>query len=350
MIGNKAQALLVHRMENSDLRAAFIKQGFSSTFTSWEPLPWSGSKRLLDAFRFKSKLFSLLVEFEADIWVVSGGEKIDGTFCSEFSRKIVKKHKTIPLGEISWSRYDIVISVLPFIPKEIIDAHPRILWCYLSIGHVSKLHRRSLGKVLGGYDLFLNHASVGGKLKRLPQSISFPFPTSHRLLRELIQPTNESAVFLDTRLTKREPPSWFRKRCELPIRCSPQPASNGQKVLGEQFTKTKEYLKTVGMCKFFLLARKSGFVGQAALEAAALGLIVVSGPGVYPSVLCHPRCLTAPNNPRQGLNAIKSIEKDVGLQEEILAYQDAVLWTTFWKEPLGLLHDALKMKRDRCQF
>ena len=331
--------------KEKNLKGAFIKQGFSSTFATWESLKYPGPEKLLDAFRFKSKLFSLLVELRADIWVVSGGKQIDGTFCSEFSRKIVKQHKTAPISHVPWDKYDVVISVLPFIPRRIIEAHPKILWVYCSIGHVSKLHRRSLGKVWDSYDLFLDHASVGGELKRLPSSVPFPFPTNHGLLKELIQPTNEPAVFLDTRLLRKAPLWWFEKRCNLPVRCSPKPAINGRRILSGRFTGTKEYLEALGSCKYFLVSKKQNSIGQAALEAAALGLIVMSGPGVYPSVLCHPRCLTAPNNPRQGLNVIKEIERDANLQKEILAYQDAVLWTTFWKEPLGLLRDALKMKR-----
>jgi len=327
------------------MKAAFIKQGFSSTFATWESHRYSRAEELLGAFRFKSKMFSILVEWQADIWVVSGGEKVDGTFSSNFSREIVKKHKTVPLDKVPWDKYDVVISVLPFIPDKIIKVHLGILWCYLSIGHVSKLHRQSLGKVWGAYDLFLNHASVGGKLKRLPSSVPFPFPTNHKLLRELIKPVNEAAVFLDTRLTKKESLPWFGKRCNLPIRCSPEPASSGRKILSGEFSKTEDYLTTLGSCKYILLSRKPNFIGQAALEAAALGLIVVSGPGVYPSVLCHPRCLTAPNNPRQGLNVIKQIEKNTELQSKILAHQDAVLSLRFWKEPLATLHKALEMKR-----
>jgi hypothetical protein len=331
------------------MKAGFIKQGFSSTFTTWESLLWSGPERLLHAFRFKSKLFSLLVEWQADIWVVSGGTKLGGTFCSDFSQKILSKHKAVPIDIVPWDEYDVVISVLPFIPKEIIRAHPKILWAYLSIGHVSKLHRQSLDKVQGSYDLFLDHSSVGRGLKTLPQAISFPFPTNRNLLRKLIQPMNESAVFLDTRLVKKEPLWWFRKRCNLPIRCSPQPATNGRRILAGRFTRTKEYLEMLGSCKYFLVSKKQNSIGQAALEAAALGLIVVSGPGVYPNVLCHPRCLTAPNNPRQGLNVIKKIEKDTELQREILAHQDGVLSSNFWKGPLATLHKALEMKRNRCQ-
>lgn len=327
------------------MKAAFIKSGASSTFATWESLLWSGPERLLHAFRFKSKLFSLLVEFKADIWVVSGGEKVDGTFSSDFSREIVKQHRTVPIDKVPWGKYDIVISVLPCIPKRIIEAYPEIPWCYLSIGHTSKLHRRSLSKVQGGYDLFLNHASVGGELKKLPQSVSFPFPTNHKLLRGLIQSTNEASIFLDTRLVKKEPLWWFKKRCNLPVRCSPQPATNGRRILAGRFTKTREYLEILGSCKYFLVSKKRNSIGQAALEAAALGLIVVSGPGVYPSVLCHPRCLMAPNNPRQGLNVIKEIEKDTKLQREILAHQNAMLSSKFWKEPLTTLHRVLEMKR-----
>lgn len=327
------------------MKAAFIKQGFSSTFATWESLRYPGPERLLGAFRFKSKFFSLLVELKADIWVVSGGKQIDGAFCSDFSRKIVKQHKTVSLDAVPWDEYSVVVSVLPFVPRRIIEAHPEILWTYCSIGHANKLYAKSLGKAQGGYDLFLDHASIRGELKRLPSRVPFPFPTNHKLLRELIRPTNEPAVFLDTRLLRKAPLWWFEKRCALPIRCSPKPAINGGRILSGRFTGTKGYLEALGACKYFLVSKKRSNIGQASLEAAALGLIVVSRPGIYPSALCHPRCLAKPNTPRQGLNLIKQIEKDEILQAEGLEYQDTVLQDLFWERPLAILEKAVTMKR-----
>lgn len=327
------------------LKGCFIRQATTSTFWSWKSLRYPGRWGFLNTFEFKSKTLSLAIELEADIWIVEGCDHIGDASTPEYTRGIMQRHKTVPLSAVPWRKYDVVISILPIIPDKIIERFPGILWCYYPLTHISKLVKRSWEKPYGKYDLFLNHASMGGELKGLPQAISFPFPTSPDIMRMLIQPTNEPAVFLDTRLVKKEPLWWFEKRCNLPIRCSPQPASSGRRILAGKFTKMREYLETLGSCKYFLASKKRSSIGQAALEAAALGLIVISGPGVYPSVLCHPRCLTAPNNPRQGLNVIKKIEGDADLQKEILAHQDAILWTRFWKEPLGLLHDALKMKR-----
>lgn len=337
------------------MKAAFIRQATTSTFWSWESSQYTNPWKTLNAFVFKSKTLSLAIELEADIWIVEGCDHILGGTSSEYLQGIMKQHQTVPLSAIPWHQYDIVISILPIIPDKIIKRFPGILWCYYPLTHISKLTRHSRQKPYGKYDLFLDHSSMGKKfnavtwkgklLSGLSQSVSFPFPTNPDTMRTLIQPTNESAVFLDTRLVKKEPLSWFEKRCDLPVRCSPEPASSGRKVLAGKFTKMKEYLGALGGCKYFLLCRKPNFVGQAALEAAALGLIVISGPGVYPNVLCHPACLIESNNPRQGLNAIKRIEKDAGLQKEILAHQDAVLWQRFWKEPLNTLHIGLEMKR-----
>lgn len=325
------------------LRGAFVKQGVSSTFATWGSLRYPGPKKLLGTFRFKSKLFSLLVELRADIWVVSGGASKDA-----FARKILRQHKTTPLADVPWNEYDVVISVLPFIPRRIIEANPRILWGYLSVTHTSKVHNQSVSKPLNGYDLFLDHTRVGevGRL-RLPASVPFPFPTNPDTMRNVVMPTNMPipSIFVDTRLTKKEPLSWFEKRTSLPVRHSPRPASNGRKVLAGDFSATREYLEAVGACKYFLLARKRNFVGQAALEAAALGLIVVSGPGVIPSVLCHPSCLVEAENMRQGMGAIRKIEKDVGLQQKILRHQDGVLRDVFWDKPFGILEKAWRMKK-----
>lgn len=88
-------------------------------------------------------------------------------------------------------------------------------------------------------------------------------------------------------------------------------------------------------------------MGQALIEAAALGLIVVAPwRSAYSPLLCHQLCLTAPSDPPEdGVRRIRRIEKDPGWQAEILAHQDRVLQELFWKRPLEILDRALKMKR-----
>jgi len=305
----------------------------------------------LETFRFQSKIFSLLVEFKADVWVIEGLDVPPGTFVEvsgeEYVNAMLKLHTGVPWSAVPWEKYDVVISTLPIVPERIIKKHPKILWCYFIQGHVTKMFSQSLDAPYGAYDLFLNEmALTEPRLKKLPQPVSFPYPTNPDLVRGLIKPTHEPAVFLDTRLIKKESPAWFEHRCgDLDIRFSSKPAMNSRLVLAQNFTDAKTYLTELGSCKYSLLCRKPNFNGQAALEAASMGLIVVSGPGIYPSAFCLKESLTRPNSPREGIKAIKRIEANPDLQKKLLAYQDKVLRRVFWKEPVEMLYAAIEMKR-----
>jgi len=334
------------------MKMAFVKQGFSATWASWESVRYENPMQLLESFRFQAKIFSLLCHFEADTWVIKGLDVPPGTFVEvsgpKYVNAMLKLHKGVPWSAVPWDEYDIVISTLPIVPEKIIRRHPRILWCYFIQGHVTKMYSQSLRKPYGAYDLFLNEmALTEPRLKKLPQPVSFPYPTDPDLMRGLIQPTNEPAVFLDTRLLKKEAPAWFKARCDLPIRHSSKPALDSRRILARNFTDAKTYLTELGVCKYFLICRKPNFNGQATLEAAAMGAIVVSGPGIYPSALCLKESLTAPNSPRQGIAAIKRIEKDPELQKRLIAHQDKVLRQVFWKEPMEMLRAAVEMKRSK---
>lgn len=333
------------------MKMAFVKQGFSATWASWESVQYSNPMQMLESFRFQAKILSLLVEFEADVWVIEGLDVPPGTFVEvsgkEYVDAMLKLHTGVPWSAVPWEKYDVVISTLPIVPERIIRKHPNILWCYFIQGHVTKMFSDSLDAPYGAYDLFLNEmALTEPKLRGLPQAVSFPYPTNPDLIRDLIRPTHEPAVFLDTRLIKRESPDWFRARCDLPIKHSSKPAMNSRRVLAQNFTDAKTYLTELGLCKYFLLCRKPNFNGQAALEAASLGLIVVSGPGIYPSALCLRESITMPNSPREGVKAIKRIEADPDLQKRLLAHQDKVLRQVFWKEPIEMLYDAIEMKQN----
>lgn len=332
------------------MKMALVKQGFSATWASWESVRYSNPMQLLESFRFQSKIFSLLCHFEADVWVIKGLDVPPETFVETSGEKYVnamlKLHKGVSWSAVPWEEYDIVVSTLPIVPEKIIKNHPGILWCYYVQGHTSKMYKRSLRGPYGKYDLFLNElALTEPKLKKLPQSVACPYPTDLNLMRNLIKPTNDPAVFLDTRLLNRESPSWFQARCDLPIRHSSKPAINSKRLLDQNFTDAKTYLTELGSCKYFLLCRKPNFNGQAALEAASMGLIVVSGPGIYPSALCLKESLTRPNSPRDGVKAIRKIEEDPALQKRLLAHQDRVLRQVFWKEPIEMLYAAVEMKR-----
>lgn len=320
-----------------------------------ESLPWAGAEALLEAYVLKSQAFSLLVELEADVWVVEGCTKVPNSHIQVMEPELMEAyrqmHKTVPWAAIPWDRYDVVISMLPIIPGKIIQRHPKILFGYYAYTHNTRLYKDSLDQPFGRYDLFLDHLLWKSGIEGLPQAIGFPYPVNPDIMRALIVPTNETAVFLDSHLIAdyKANPKRFRKGCGLPVRHSIIPnrrdKKRHKKFASWQFDKTMPFLQKLGACKYLLLARKGGFVGQGVIEAAALGLIVVSGPGRYASIVCHPQCVTKPGDVDRGLRAIGRIEANPALQKEILAHQDTALRDVFWRKPLEMLRRGLELKR-----
>jgi len=343
------------------MRTCFVKSAHITPL-SWESLRYPGPKKLLDSLPFGALDFSLMVKLEADTWVISdASRKID----LGLRAKMERLHRNIvPISEIPWDDYDCVISYDPIICKDVIKCHPHILWCYREMSVNRKRAEEALKKnrPYGGYDLYLEERlHARRQLKRIPQAIAFPYAHDSDMMRELIVPRNEPAVFIEPRnIPQRERDrvkmrAEFSNICGLPIRHAPFPdfdtvlpkfipalvSDSRKKIL-----RTTDYLNLVGSCKYYLSWRKRLVVGQALIEAAVLGLIIVAPDrSLYSGLLCHPRCVTHAGQPPD-LRLIKKIEKNPDRQAEILAHQDKALRSLF-QGTLEILDRALKMKREQ---
>lgn len=350
-----------------NIKLCFVKQPYNYDAT-WQSLRFPGSAELLDAFVFRPMHISLLIEFEADIWVVKGEGVASQTWKQNepegFAAIYAAHWNVVSMLEVPWEDYDIVISIDPLIPDKIIKRHSNTLWAYYEIEHRCGRSSRAAGPgggPYGGYDLYLDHYMRATRgLHRLPQSIAFPFMYNAKTMRSLVRLTHNPAVFIDTRHVPRGKDVYagmsreFAQICGLPIKF----AGVREKLVEEtryyllelvagKHYRAKEYLEMLGACKFFLGWRKRAILGQALVEAASLGLIGVGNAnGVYHKMICHPMCLIPPSGiARPGLKAIWGIEAVPDLQKEILEYQDGVLRERFWEQPLRILRDALKIKR-----
>lgn len=350
------------------MKTCFVKSA-CITPLSWESLRYPGPRKLLDSLPFGSLDFSLMVKFQSDTWVIPRDDIAKGgTSCGIDSGLLAKleclHQNIVPVSEIPWGDYDCVISYFPILGEDIIKRYPRVLWCYKEIG-INKRMEEALKKnrPYGGYDLFLEERlRATDRLERIPQVIAYPYAQNSDIMRELIVPRNEPAVFIDPRnIPQRERGrvqmrAEFSNICSLPIRHAPFPDFN---TMLPKFTfalvsdsrkkilRTADYLDLVGSCKYHLSWRRRQIVGQALIEAAGLGLIIVAPKrSPYSRLLCHPSCLTQPAQPPEnGARIIGKIEKDPDWQAEILAHQDKILRERFWNRPLEILDNALKMKR-----
>lgn len=355
------------------MRLAFTKPPYDLNLT-WKSLRFPGPQKLLDEFVFRSLGLSIAVEWEADIWVVESGDDPGMYMNPPIRRKdpdapmrICKAHENIVReSQVAWGKYDIVISLWPFISKRMIKAYPEVLWCYREIQPKCGRSREATaaGEPCCGYDLYLDHFfHLDRVLESLPQTVGIPYLHCPDTLRDLVKPRHGPRVFLDSRHVLRNDAAQsamcdeFSGICGLPVRHAPvfgattEPISYSVELTKANILATRRYLELLGDCKYFLVWRgkrgvESKMAGESGLEAAALGLIVVGNDtSVYNQMICHPYCLIPSGGPpRIGLRKIQEIENDEDLQREILEHQDSVIWEEFWRKPLATLKRAMEMK------
>lgn len=347
------------------MKGCIVKHAYYPNFT-WKPKRYSGALDMLRAFPFRSQNISLVVELKADIWPIKGMNQDyrAGRDDPNGVAALYGVHKTVSWSAVPWEKYDVIISCEPIIPESIIKAYPKTLWVYNEPSHRCGRAAKAAGpsgSPIGGYDLFWDdYCRAPVKLIKIPQSISFPYLMNYELMRRLIKVTQKETAWIDSRHivyeslgVRREMVREFSQICGLPICHAPidgvwdKGKVSDRTLLAEgKMLPAIDYLSLLGRNKYFLAWRDRVVQGQAVLEAAGLGLIVIANKsGVYHKMLCHPKCLISDGGPpRIALRLVKAIEKDETLQQEILAYQDLMLGTRFWSGPLAILHKALEMK------
>ncbi|MBN2272084.1 MAG: hypothetical protein JXN61_15830 [Sedimentisphaerales bacterium] len=343
------------------MKICIVKQSYVTEFT-WESVRFTSARELLDKFILRSQNFSLLAGLRGDVWVVEDGAAISDTHRNLIDRApraieaLYKSHKAVSWSDIPWHEYDVVLSADQIIPDDIIRQYPDILWCYFEQEHTLPSFAKSAQKPDGAYDLFLNHhLSSPSELKNLPQSIAFPYTSNPDIMRELLSPARKPVVFLDSHMIRdrleniEDAAAEYEKKCGLPVKYPrPWDFANSYECVGRKLTKkTSEHLAEMAGCRYFLLVRRGG-IGQGAIEAASMGLIVISDSNeIYSRLVCHPACFVRPMNYDDALAKVKSIESAPGLQEQIRQFQDKALREHFWNKPVEVLRKGLRMKRDR---
>jgi len=356
-------------MNEAGRTCAFVKLACEENLP-WESVRYSDPQSLLDAFIFRSLGFCLAVEYKADFWAVKWrGEATNvrpGALREDPGgvKRMVRAHKNVvDWDDVPWGEYDMVISIGPIVPKRIVRKFPNVLWTYRETAiRCQRAEDAARGGPLGGYDLYAD-AMLRSRptLKKLPQSVGMPYTQHPTMLRDLIGPTHEPAVFLDSRsvpLDKRKRTAQFAEfssLCGLPIRHSliegrtTQPVRFFTELTAAKVPRQRRYLELLGACKYQVIRDfgKSQLLGDAVIEAVAMGVIPIThDEAIYGRMVCHPQSLLPRGSIwRRKLRRIQKIESNPGLQREILEHQTEALRRKFWAEPLAIYEKALRLKR-----
>jgi hypothetical protein len=342
------------------MKIAFAKQRYMPELT-WSTHKWDGSiDALIDNYLLRSKWFSFIAEVGADVFVVD-----DGEYETHVKRDYLKYHPrgikalydaqpAINVRDIRWGDYDAVISIDPIIDRDIIDKHPKILWCYYAGEHKVAGFSASCKKPRRGYDVFLDHTlHVSGRKRSLPMSIPFP-PLHSRKWAEAAFDVNRknNAVFLDSRQIRHvRDIKAFKNRMEhwlgVPV-AHPRPwdfANSYEEAARRRIMSTREFMGRLASCRYFLVNRGAGAIGQSIPEAASVGCIVLASSEIYSGKLCHPETRVSPQDYASAARTLSKLEADEGLRAEVLQHQHAKLAENFYRKPMAKLERLLEMKR-----
>ena len=339
------------------MKLAFAKEPYCAEYT-WSSMKWQGAQALLDDWVFRSQNISLAVNYEADTWVLDSRTRIDDGWLQVLESRVpedvdalYEAHEAVSVDSVPWGEYDVVITTDPIIPERIIKACPDTLFCYYECGHTTKSAWRSRHNPQGGYDLYLDHALLAGgnnnhmgwsRVVRLPQSVNFPYLVNPSIMQGLIDMPPRPNGILSTGKTS-VPQDLFPS---YRLVSGPHLKFFHRAVAQRETIPTAEWLQTVASCKYGVVLRGDRVIGQAAIEEAAMGLVVI-GRGIYTGIV---RDRSSALTPVMSWEAVRScidrFEQVPEFYDEAVNSQYGRLEDFFWDKPIGELEIALRMKRD----
>ena len=281
------------KVDLKEIRVALVKQDVytnlycAPTFSSFSDtigssLRHTGPAAFLKIFNCDYHIVKVEADLECNIWK----EKI--TDCGQgdqdyYFRQRLREAVYPPnmdwqqgalaksVNDISWSDYDIIISVDLAVPERIVRRHTQALWCYYVSEPCMRSYKKSRETPLAGYDIFLNqrfsprHFSLN-KLHEL----DFPFAFQY------------SGIFDDFRENITEPVGIFIEAHSASI------LSDADHKLLEQFgpisttsTATASILRALLNSRYFVRLGGRRLWGNSMVEAVACGTLALGNPGEY---------------------------------------------------------------------
>jgi hypothetical protein len=350
---------------NEKPKVAFVKQVLD-IFGPWSSVKWNDTdaEGLFKYWPNKASIWEMTCQLQADWYVVP--QKCNFEYTNDAVLKypgrekvIIENTKSVVLSDqIPYHNYDIVIAFDPVID---VPTSSDTLFAYCMNEHWEKLYAQSLKSPINGFDLFLAHMMDGvSACTKLPQSVSFPLMRDPQTTRKVFNVPKKEKAWADWRmLTYLAGTSKWDSRAE-------QAAKSLQEGLNlsirfKSFVETAYnfsdppawgdaavYLEEMAACKYYFSIGRPGGAGQGICDAASVGCICF-GETNKPNhrIICHPKCLC--EDPSEFYRQFVEVQNSTTLQQEILNWQDKMLITHFVDQPLAILNDALKLKRNQVQ-
>jgi hypothetical protein len=293
---------------------------------------------MLDSFYYKSGLFSLLALLGGDVLVMEDNQEM--LACGDYAmwyaggpgacEEMSNRTEQTPWRLVNWDNYDVVVSAGKIVPKNIIDGFPNVLWMVAGVEYTAYDYKPSQP---APYDCYWDYTSIE----------DFPYMVDSILLRSMITAKDEKdGIWLPSRAVRPHCPGAgvsatisdqpIIQLAGLPV-FHPNVWNLGrtyQAILQGLVQPPREIWENMSRCRY-MLNIDTGALGQPLLEAAALGLIVISTKTHYEKMVA-PACRV--KNFEQALDTVAMLERSPEKRAEILNYQAVMLGRYFWTYPL----------------
>ena len=154
----------------------------------------------------------------------------------------------LPVDDVDWSSYDLVVGIDVPIPERIVQRCPRTLWTYYSVEAGGPLQKNSLRRPAAGYQLFLNHGfrRYRTRPRNRTHVLEFPFTFQSRSAWQrlsnhaAIPPSTKTQVILDRATPPPDGPTSPLTLCHLKGNSGQTPA----RAYLEQMTSSRFAIRT----------------------------------------------------------------------------------------------------------
>ena len=343
------------------LRIAFVKQEVAAAMPN---LP--GKHDILDFLKSAGShtgCLSLLHELEAELVLVreesaqecqTWREKVrydpDPVFLENLYRREARevpvqtpagprtRHDlAIPVSEVDWGKFDLVIALDIPVPEKIVRAHPRTVWAYMITETAMPSYRASRQAPLFGYRLFLNQKCRLHPVRPSNRwhEIDFPWAFQTPACYEQITAPSRPGILLDPHTTGTPEIEGLEASWGLPVR-----APRGLVAF--------DWIQNLRASRYLIRLTKKHNWGNLAIEAACAGSLVLADPRFLENPAPLLRELIA-RSPEQAADLVRKLERDPGTREHLGHTQRARVYELAFARPLRELWQKVKTIRENSR-
>jgi len=266
-------------------------------------------------------------EFKSKIFTKGSGKQVN---------TITQAEQAISMSDITWDKYDVVISVNFSIDQNIVEKFPNTLWCYMPQEPSMRHYKLSKKAPLFSYDTFLNQQFTYRLSKKRRHEINFPYNfMNSRSLNFARGPNSRTpeGTFIEIHSVK--------NLLESEI-------SEISKYGTIRFTEEDLFSELLGkLCasKYFISLRKNKtkIWGNSMIDAIGAGLLAFGDPAEYVNLgLFTP--YTIIKNAQDFVRKIDYLERNPNYYLEQVSIQRKLLDKYCYLEPLKSILKSRKLK------